>query len=158
MHRSLVLVATVLLASCAQKPQAAEPRDVIAAIARAEEAQSEALGRGDLEGAVAIFADDATVYMQGHPPARGKAAIKALNERVLKDPALNVAIDKGSRKWWIAASGNLATTTYSSAWTHTDARSGKPLTEQLISQTTWQKQPDGSWKNVADINAVYPRG
>ena len=49
-----------------------------------------------------------------------------------------------------------ATTTYSYAWTHTDASSGKAVTDQAVSQTTWVRQADDSWKNVADLNAVYP--
>lgn len=33
---------------------------------------------------------------------------------------------------------------------------GKVVREPLVSQTTWAKQADGSWKSVNDINAVYP--
>lgn len=53
-------------------------------------------------------------------------------------------------------SGDLATKTYTSAWTHTDGTSGIVLAERLVSQTTWVRQADGSWKNVSDLNAVYP--
>ena len=158
MKRSLALAAAslALLGACTQKPEAADPEIAIAGISRAEETQAAALGRKDLDGAVAVFAEDATLYMQGMPPAMGREAIKAVNERVLKDPALNVVIDEASRKWWVSASGDLATTTYTSAWTHTDASSGKPVTERLVSQTTWERQADGTWKNVSDINAAYP--
>jgi ketosteroid isomerase-like protein len=145
-----------LLGACAPKPDVADPAKVIAAIRDAEEAQAAALGRKDLDGAVAVFADDATLYVQGMPPAVGRAAIKVANERVLKDPALNVVPDEASRKWWVSASGDLATTTYTSAWTHTAPSGGLPVTERLVSQTTWRRQADGSWKNVSDINAVYP--
>jgi ketosteroid isomerase-like protein len=145
-----------LLGSCAQKPAVADPGNAIAAIRKAEEAQAVALGRKDLDRAVAVFAEDATLYMQGMPPAVGREAIKAANELVLKDPALNVVPDEASRKWWVSASGDLATTTYASAWTHTDPSSGKPVTERLVSQTTWRRGADGTWKNVSDINAVYP--
>ena len=145
-----------LIAGCAQKSEVADPAKVIAAIRGAEQAQAAALGRKDLDRAVAVFADDATLYVQGMPPAVGRAAIKAANERALKDPALNVVPDEASRKWWVAASGDLATTTYTSAWTHTAPSGGMPVTERLISQTTWRRQSGGRWKNVSDINAVYP--
>ena len=158
MKWSLVLAAAslALLGACTQKREITDPGKVIAAISKAEEAQAAALGTKDLDRAVAVFAEDATLYMQGMPPAVGREAIKAANERVLKDPALNVVMDEASRKWWVSASGDLATTTYTSAWTHTDASSGKPVTERLVSQTTWQRQADGTWNNVSDINAVYP--
>lgn len=53
-------------------------------------------------------------------------------------------------------SGDLATKIYTSAWTHTDGTRGIVLAERLVSQTTWVRQADGSWKNVSDLNAVYP--
>jgi ketosteroid isomerase-like protein len=145
-----------LLGACTQKSAITDPQRVIAAISKVEAAQASALGNKDLDRAVAVFAEDATLYMQGMPPAVGRAAIKGANERVLKDPALNVVPDEASRKWWVSSSGDLATTTYTSAWTHTDPSNGKPVTERLVSQTTWQRQADGAWKNVSDINAVYP--
>lgn len=154
--RGAAAAALGFLGACTQQPQVVDPGKVIAAIRKAEEAQAAALGRKDLDGAVAVFAQDATLYVQGMPPATGREAIKAANQRVLKDPALNVVPDEASRKWWVSASGDLATTTYASAWTHTDPSSGKPVTERLVSQTTWRRGGDGTWQNVSDINAVYP--
>ncbi|TAL03018.1 MAG: nuclear transport factor 2 family protein [Rhodospirillaceae bacterium] len=158
MRKSLVIAAAALslLGACTQKAKTVEREDVIAAISKTEEAQTAAIGRNDLNGAVAVFAEDATLYTPGMPPAIGREAIKAVNERVLKDPALNIVIDEASRKFWISANGDLATTTYTSAWTHTDAISGKPVTERLVSQTTWERQADGTWQNVSDLNAIYP--
>jgi uncharacterized protein (TIGR02246 family) len=144
------------LGACTPKAETVDRAKVIAAIQQAEQVQAAALGRNDLVGAMAVFAQDGTLYVPGMPPANGREAIKAANERALKDPALNVAIDQASRKWWVAASGDLATTTYRYSWTHTEASSGKPVTEQIVSQTTWVRQRDGSWKNVSDLNAVVP--
>jgi uncharacterized protein (TIGR02246 family) len=145
-----------LLGGCTQTPESLERTKVIEAIQKAEVAQVAALTRKDLDAAVTVFAEDGTLYAPGMPPAHGREAIKAANERALKDPALNAQIDESSRKWFVAASGDLATTTSRYAWTHTDATSHKPVTEQVSSQTTWTKQTDGSWKNVWDLNAVYP--
>lgn len=153
---ALVAVALVALAGCAEKVEGVNREKVMAAIQQAEQTQEAALVRNDLEGAVKIFTEDSVLYVPGMPPAHGREAIKASNARALADPAFNGVIDEASRKWWIARSGDLATTTYTTTWTHTDAASGKPVTEPLVSQTTWAKQPDGSWKNVLDINGVYP--
>jgi ketosteroid isomerase-like protein len=148
-------ISLTFLSGCTQKPQAVDPQTVIDAIRGAEASQAAALGRKDLEGAYAVFTEDSRLYMTGMPPAIGREAIKAVNERALKDPAFNAKIDEASRKWWISKSGDLATTTYTTVWTHTDATSGKPVTEPLTSQTTWAKQTDGAWKNVMDIDAVF---
>src|SRR5580765_5193945 len=113
MREALVIAITslALLGGCGQKAKAVDPKTVIDAIQKAEEAQAAALGRKDLGGAVTVFAKDGTLYLPGMPPAHGREAIKAANERALRDPSLGVVIDNHSRKWWVAASGDLATTT-----------------------------------------------
>jgi ketosteroid isomerase-like protein len=149
----LIAVSPVALGGCAQKAETVDPKGVMVAIQDAEEAQAAAYRRNDLDAAFAVFTEDSLLYLPGTPPAHGRKAIRAVNERAMADPALKITIDEASRKWWIAKSGDLATTTYNTAWTHTV--SGKPVTERLVSQTTWSRQSDGSWKNVMDINGVY---
>jgi ketosteroid isomerase-like protein len=158
MRKLLILIAAspVALLGCAQKAETVDPKMVMVAIQQAEEAQGAALARHDLEGALKIVTEESTLYVPGMPPAHGREAIKKNNARALADPAFTGIIDERSRKWWIAKSGDLATTTYTTTWTHTNAATGKPVTEPLVSQTTWAKQSDGSWKNVIDINGVYP--
>jgi uncharacterized protein (TIGR02246 family) len=153
--RSIMAGALVALGACTQATKTADPAKVISAIQKVEEEQNAALAQNDLDRAVTIFTEDSTVYFTGQPPMHGRAAIKAFNARALKDPALKVVIDEANRKTWVAASGELATTAYRYAWTHTDAATGRPVTEQVASQTTWEKQADGTWKNVMDINVVY---
>ena len=41
-------------------------------------------------------------------------------------------------------------------WAHTDAVSGNPVKKPLVSLTNWVKSSNGSWKNLMDINWVYP--
>ena len=154
--RAIAAGAVVLVAACKPNTEPTDQKKVIGAIQQAEQAQEAALAKNDLDGVVTVFASDATLYVPGMPPANGREAIKAVNERALADPAMNVKIDEGSRKWWVSAGGDLATTSYTSAWTHTEASTGRPVTEKLVSQTTWARQSDETWKNVLDINAVYP--
>jgi ketosteroid isomerase-like protein len=153
---AVVATSLALLGGCAQKPATTDREKVMAAIQNAEEAEADAYRRNDLDAAFTVFTEDSILYLPGNPPAHGRAAIRAVDERAMADPALKIALNEASRKWWIAKSGELATTTYTTTWTHTDAVSGKPVTEPLVSQTTWAKQADGSWKNVMDINGVYP--
>jgi ketosteroid isomerase-like protein len=158
MRKLLLLVAAspVALGGCAQKAETVDRQEVMAAIQQAEQAQAAALARNNLDGALKIVTEESTLYVPGMPPAHGREAIKRSNARALADPAFNVVVDEASRKWWIARSADLATTTYTTTWTHTDVATGKPVSQPLVSQTTWARQPDGSWKNVMDINAVYP--
>lgn len=146
----------LMMSGCANKSETADREKVMAAIQNAEEAQAAAYKRNDLDAAFAVYTEDSLLYLPGTPPAHGRQAIRAVDKHAMADPALKLSIDETSRKWWIAKSGDLATTTYTTTWTHTDAASGKPVTEPLVSQTTWAKQADGSWKNVMDINGVYP--
>jgi uncharacterized protein (TIGR02246 family) len=153
---AIAAISLALLSGCARNSEAADREKVMTAIQDTEEAQAAAFRRNDLDKVFAIYAEDSMLYLPGLPPAHGREAIRAVDEHAMKDPAFNVTIDEASRKWWVARSGDLATTTYTTIWTHTDAASGKPMTEQMMSQTTWVRQPDQSWKNVMDINAVYP--
>lgn len=158
-YRTLALftaAAPLLLAACGQKPAAVDSETVLAAIHQAENAQIEALGKGDLAGATAVYGEGATIYVEGMPPATGADAIKANFERQFTDKAFKVAVTEGSNKSWVAASGDLAVTGFTGTWTRTDPASGKPVTGPILNQTVWQKQADGSWKNVSDVNMALP--
>mgnify|MGYP000386248845 CR=1 FL=1 len=156
---SLVTVAipVMLIAACSQPDEApaADPDAVLAAIHEVENGQLEALNANDLAGGVAVYGEGATLYVDGMAPAVGAEAIQAHMAAMFSDPGFNVEMDENSYKSWVAASGDLAVTSFTGLFSRTNEESGDVVTEPVVNQTVWQKQADGSWKNVHDVNMVY---
>lgn len=151
-------IPVVLVAACSQPAEtpAADADAVLAAIHEVENAQLEALNDGDIAGGAVVYGEGATLYVDGTSPATGAEAIQAHMEAMLSDPGFNVSMDEGSYKSWVAASGDLAVTSFTGQFSRTNAETGEVVTEPVVNQTVWQKQGDGSWKNVHDVNMVYP--
>ena len=98
---------------------------------------------------MAHYADDSILIVPGGPAVNGKDAIGKSVAGMLTDPALSLKFQ--AAKTDVAKSGDLAYTQGSYTLTLTD-----PQTKQVINDhgnyvTTYRKQPDGSWKAVADI-------
>jgi ketosteroid isomerase-like protein len=154
---ALAAAPIILIAACSQpaEPPAADADAVLAAIHEVENAQLEALNNGDTAGGAVVYGEGATLYVDGTSPATGADAIQAHMEAMLSDPGFNVSMDEGSYKSWVAASGDLAVTSFTGLFSRTDTETGEVVTEPVVNQTVWQKQANGSWKNVHDVNMVY---
>jgi uncharacterized protein (TIGR02246 family) len=95
------------------------------------------------------YADNAVLMIPGSPAASGIDAIRANAAQMASDPALSLNFK--SDRIGVAKSGDLAYTQGTYTITLTD-----PQTKQIIHDhgsyvTTYRKQPDGTWKAVADI-------
>jgi len=118
--------------------------------AKTVQAQSELWSKAgsvkDSASFVAFYADDATVMLPNEPAIRGMNAIKAVFAPMMQDPnfALSFTTDK------VEVSGILAYT-QGTLSLRTTGRDGKPLNDTGKYLTVWKKQPDGSWKAIADI-------
>jgi ketosteroid isomerase-like protein len=154
---ALAAAPIILISACSQPAEtpAVDPDAVLAAIHEVENGQLEALNSNDLAGGVAVYGEGATLYVDGTSPATGAEAIQAHMEAMLSDPGFDVSMDEGSYRSWVAASGDLAVTSFTGLFSRTDAETGEVVTEPVVNQTVWQKQDDGSWKNVHDVNMVY---
>jgi len=95
------------------------------------------------------YADDAVLLVPGSTPAAGKAAIQKVTESLVADPALSLHFK--ASKVEVASSGDLGYTQGSYLMTMTDPATKKPMNDHGSYVTTYRKQPDGSWKAVADI-------
>jgi uncharacterized protein (TIGR02246 family) len=98
---------------------------------------------------VAHYADDAILIVPGMPSTSGKEAIGAALKQMVSDPALSLQFHP--TKVEVARSGDVAYTQGAYTLTLTD-----PQTKQIVNDhgsyvTTYRKQPDGTWKAVADI-------
>jgi len=99
---------------------------------------------------VAHYADDAIVMTPGMPPSSGKDTIRNTMKQMVSDPAMSLKFQ--SSKVEVAKSGDVAYTQGSYTMVMTD-----PQTKQVINDhgklrhNIIEKQPDGTWKAVADI-------
>lgn len=114
------------------------------------------IGAKDVEKFVAYYSDDATLLMPNAPALKGKDAIRAALKPMLADPAFSLTFQdtraEGSK------GGDLVYTTGTYTMTSSAAKNPKSVTTDKGKYlTVFRKQPDGSWKAVADmINSDLP--
>ena len=99
-----------------------------------------------MEKAISYYTDDAVVMPPNIPTLTGKQSIRTLWKSLLEAP--------GFAGGWKATkadvSGDLSYVTGTYEITGTDD-SGKAMTDKGKYLKVWKKQPDGSWKCVADM-------
>jgi uncharacterized protein (TIGR02246 family) len=120
------------------------------AIESATAALSKAVEARDVEKCVSFYADDAVLFVPKAPYTMGKDNIRKVWQQLLASPGLQLNVLSSGED--VAGSADLA-------WQHgsfevitTDAK-GKTTTEAGKLVIIWKKQPDSSWKIVADTNA-----
>ncbi len=103
----------------------------------------------DADKIIAHYADDAVLMAPGMQSSSGKDAIRNVIKGMVSDPAL--ALKFQSSRVEVAKSGDVAYTQGSYTMTMTDPQSKQVINDHGSYVTTYRKQPDGSWKAVADI-------
>ena len=103
----------------------------------------------DVDKIMSHYADDAVVMVPGTPISNGKAAIREGVKPMVADPAM--VLKFASTRVEVAKSGDLAWTQGTYTLTLTDPQSHQVINDHGSYVTTFRKQPDGSWKVVADI-------
>ena len=103
----------------------------------------------DLDKIMAHYADDAVLMVPGGPSANGKSAIREGIKAMAADPATSLKFT--AAKVEIAKSGDVAWTQGTYTLTLTDPQTKQVINDHGSYVTTYRKQPDGSWKAVADI-------
>ena len=156
--RSGLLLSFVALAGCAQQaPAPTPPPDTRAAdeatIHAAVKEWSASAQAKDEEKFSSVYAEDATVMMEGAPDVTGKAAIREAIGGMMQDP--NFALSFAANKVVVARAGDLAYETGTYSMTMSDAKK-KPSTNSGNYVVVWQKQADGAWKVVVDAPVSDP--
>jgi uncharacterized protein (TIGR02246 family) len=108
---------------------------------------------GNLDAMLAFWADDAVIMVPGEASLRGKQAIRAYLERSARVPGFRISWEPLEAK--IAASGDMGYLIARTQVTMNDP-SGQPVTQTMKALTVWQKQSNGSWKNVVDMTNPEP--
>lgn len=158
LRRAGLLLSVLTLAACAQQAPAPTPppdtrADDETAIHALVKDWSAAAQAKDVEKFTAVYADDATVMMEGMPDVSGKAAVKEAIAGMMSDP--NFALSFAADKVVVARSGDLAYETGSYTMTMSDAKK-KPATQAGHYVVVWRKEADGSWKVVIDAPISDP--
>ena len=147
-----LLLVTALLAGCAQPAKEApkpDPAAIRKAIETSNAAQTAAMVKGDIAGAIAPYTADAVVFNPGSPMVTGPAEIQKMFEGMLaavtiKEFTLTVS------DVIVAGSGELAVEHGRYRWT-IQPKGGKTMLDSGKYVVAWQKQADGGWKITRDI-------
>ena len=139
------MVLLSLLVAC----QKADTRAADEAALRNLDAEwSKAAGAKDLEKTVSYYTDDALILPPNLPTIQGKQGARAMWQGMFSVPGFGGGWR--ATKVEVARSGDMGWVTGTYELSETDA-SGKPMVDTGKYLEVWKKQPDGSWKCVADM-------
>jgi uncharacterized protein (TIGR02246 family) len=158
--RRLLLPAFLILSSAlfacdrvgGHEEEAAAAVDTAAAEAEVKRTEAEMLAAfkaKDPARLAGYYADEAVMATPGRAAAAGRAAIVAMLEADMKDPAF--ALDFANAKTLVAASGDIAYTRGTFRVTFTDPATKRPREGRGNYVTIFRKQSDGSWKAIEDV-------
>jgi len=103
----------------------------------------------DVDRFASYYADDASVLLPGAPVITGKPAILGALKPMLADR--NFALTFQANRAEASRGGDFVYTQGSYQMTASDPKSKLPVTDNGKYLTIFKKQPDGSWKAVADM-------
>lgn len=139
---TLVFFLLLLALSCQTTPGASDETT----LRRLDEEWSKAVGAKDVEKTMSYYADDALMMPPNIPTLIGKQPIGTLWKSLLEASGFA----GGWKATKVDVSGNLSYVTGTYEITETDDN-GKPMTDKGTYLKVWKKQPDSSWKCVADM-------
>lgn len=154
MPRYISLILCLALAAfgiaCSTTP--APPADTRAADVQAikdvEAAWVKDVAAKDADKWASYFTEDGSGLYPGTPTLNGKAAIKAAMTPMFADP--NFSLTFQSTRSIASKGGDMVYSQGTYVMTVTDPKTKKPVTDKGKYLTIYTKQPDGSWKAVAD--------
>jgi uncharacterized protein (TIGR02246 family) len=147
----LCLALAIVTIACSNAP-APPPPDTRAADVQAikdiETSWMKDAATKDPDKWAAYFAEDGSGLYPGAATVKGKAAIKAAVGPFLADP--NFAMTFQSTRAVASKSGDMVYSEGTYTMTMTNPKTKKPMTDKGKYLTVYTKQPDGSWKAIAD--------
>lgn len=114
---------------------------------------SRVANEGTLEETLSFWADDAVMMVPGQQPLRGKEAIREFVASTADIEGFSVSWEPVEAH--VSVDGTMAYLIERNRMTMPDA-SGETMTQRNKVVTVWEKQPDGSWKNVVDMWNALP--
>ena len=144
---------TVLDAPVKETP---DPARAEASIKEAQAARISALNRRDVDGAVSVYAPNATLVVPNATPLTDPASIRANYASLLGDDGMVMTVTP--TRTWVSAGADFAVTT-ARITVHRKSNGDRPGIDTGIdsaSQSVWQRQADGTWKIVSEYNVALP--
>lgn len=120
----------------------------VKAILEVERRAREAAEAKDLERYVSFYADDASLFWPGAPMVTGRAAIREFMRAFLSIPAFSLSFE--TAKVDVSRAGDLAYSYGTNKVTLVDPI-GNRMKDRGKYLTVYRKQPDGTWKVMADM-------
>ncbi len=137
----------LLITGCSSEP---DLRDADVKALKDNEAQwNQDYVAKDIDKVMGHYADDAVLMTPGAPSVTGKDPIKKALKDLISDPAFTLKFT--AAKVEAARSGDVGYTQGSYTMTVTDPNTKQPITDHGSYITTYRKEPNGTWKAVADI-------
>jgi len=144
------LALAALAAGCSKAP--APPPDMRAAdvqsVKDVETAWVKDVATKDADKWASYFTEDGSGLYPGAATLNGKAAIKTAMAPYFADP--NFSLTFQSTRAMASKGGDMVYSQGTYSMTITDPKTKKPVTDKGKYLTVYLKQPDGSWKAVAD--------
>ena len=119
-----------------------------AALRNTDIESSKAAAAKDLERMVTFYAADAAMFPPNASLVTGQEAIRALWAQLMASPGY--ALSWQATRAEVSGTGDLGYTVGTYEFTINDPQ-GQPVTERGKYVAVWKKQPDRTWKIVADI-------
>ena len=139
-----------LTTACTNSPAPDTREADVRAVRDVEAAWAKDIGTKDVEKFVAYYADDATLLMPNAPALNGKQAIRAALKPMLADP--NFSLTFQDTRAEASKGGDIVYTTGTYMMTVSAPKKPKSVTTDKGKYlTVFRKQPDSSWKAVADM-------
>lgn len=123
----------------------------VQALKKTEDQWNKDFASKNYDALVQHYTNDASLVGGGGPAVIGADNIRGAYKQMLSDP--NFALQFQARRIEVAKSGDIAYTEGSYTMTMTDPSTKKPMNDKGSYLTAYKKQPDGSWKTVADYAA-----
>lgn len=134
--------------------EAPDPAKAEASIREAQAGRIAALRKRDVDGAVSVYAPNATLVVPDATPLTDPASIRANYASLLGDDDLTMTVTP--MQTWVSAGADFAVTTAKIAIR--SKAEDDPVAIDSTSQSVWQRQADGTWKIVSEYNVALPAG
>ncbi|WP_373071571.1 DUF4440 domain-containing protein [Zeaxanthinibacter enoshimensis] len=148
-----LLLCCLVLSSCAEEKETEQAVDLEAEKEALMEASRDWANSTTNEEYLSYWHEDAILLPQGRPALRGHDEIMAMLKETDSIPGWSV--DWEPYEAHISESGDMGYLLERSLFTWNDS-TGQLQKNYMNAVTIWKKQPDGSWKNVVDINTSDP--